>query len=70
MKHYRKCADIPDQLVIDIARMWRAGLRGCVVDELVSLGVPEKMACAKVDKLVRRGVMDYGTSLRCAWPVD
>ena len=65
-----KCADIPDGHVIELARRWHAQPIGslCVVDALIAEGVPEKVAYAKVQRLVRRHLLDFGTTLRCAWP--
>lgn len=63
--------DIPDDYVVELARQWQRGeLKICVVDALVLEGVPEKLAFRKVERLVEKGRLDYGTSPRCAWPVD
>ena len=65
-----KSADIDDQHVIDLAQAWRAGSLGTpgVVAALVSEGIPEKLAYAKVERLVSRGYLEYGVSPSCAWP--
>lgn len=60
--------DIPDIHVIELAGSWSAGFGRCVLDALVDEGVPIKVAMAKIDKLIRRGWLEYGTSPRCAWP--
>jgi hypothetical protein len=65
-----KASDIPDQHVLDLAQHWldsRCNELG-VVDALVAEGAPEKLAFAKVERLCRRGLMEYGTTPRFAWP--
>jgi hypothetical protein len=64
-----KSSDIDDQHVIDLAQKWRDSALGPgVVMALVAEGVPEKLAFAKVERLVSRGFLDYGTSAYHAWP--
>ncbi|MEE6273506.1 hypothetical protein V2J56_09125 [Georgenia sp. MJ206] len=41
-----------------------------VVAALVGEGVPEKVALRKVEHMVDRGLLDYGTTPYLAWPVD
>jgi hypothetical protein len=65
-----KCSDIPDEHVVSLAYACRDDGGPCVLDALVLEGVPEKVAYAKIVKLVKRDVLDYGTSPRCAWPKD
>ena len=67
-----KCADIDDGHVIELARQWQQQPHSHpgVVAALVAEGVPEKVAVAKVERLVRRGLLDYGTTLRYAWPTE
>ena len=67
-----KCADIPDGHVIELARRSHQQPFGNpgVVDALVAEGVPEKVAVAKVERLIRRRLLDYGTTLRYAWPTE
>lgn len=65
-----KCADIADDHVIELARRWHEDHFGQpgVVAALVAEGIPEKLALAKVERLVRRKLLDYGTSPYHAWP--
>lgn len=65
-----KCSDIPDDLVIRLAADWKAEPRHSVgvVEALVQRGFPEKLAYRKVERLVYRGLLEYGTSPRYAWP--
>jgi len=65
-----KCSDIPDDLVIRLAAAWKADPRNSVgvVEALVQRGLPEKVAYRKVERLVYRGLLEYGTSPRYAWP--
>jgi hypothetical protein len=66
-----KCSDIADEHVIDLARRWHEEpMSPCVIDALVLEGVPPKLAYAKVLRLVRRRLLDYGTTPRCAWPTE
>jgi hypothetical protein len=64
-----KCADIPDEHVIELARCWKEdfGQPG-VVAALVAEGIPKKLAVTKVERLVRRHLLDYGVSPYYAWP--
>lgn len=68
-----KASDIPDEHVIELARKWRDSARVNleelgVVDALVAEGVPPKVALRKVEKLARRGLLEYGGSAHYAWP--
>lgn len=68
-----KCSDIADEHVIELARQWHKAkslMHPGVIDALVAEGVPPKVALAKVERLVRRRLLDYGTSPRYAWPTD
>lgn len=63
-----QCKHIPDSEILAACRAFRAG-QGPTPD--VSLGhkYPMKVIIAKMAKLVGRGVLDYGVSLRTAWVV-
>lgn len=64
-----KCADIPDDHVIALARRWHEDFsEPGVVAALVAEGIPYKLALTKVELLVRKGKLDYGTSPHYAWP--
>jgi hypothetical protein len=60
---------IPDHHVLWLAWRWRQDPRcPCALDALVAEGVPAKLAAAKIERLVARGLLDYGVSVRCPWP--
>lgn len=61
-------SDIPDDHVIALARRWQEGDGHGVIASLMAEGVPNKLACAKVEHLADRGLLDYGVSLNYAWP--
>lgn len=63
-----KRSDISDELAIELATEWRISNVG-VVQALVDLGFPEKVALRKVEHLINRGLMDCGVSPYYAWPV-
>jgi hypothetical protein len=67
-----KRSDISDDHVIELARAWHDAPLGSkppgVVAALMAEGVPEKVALAKVEHMVRRRLLDYGVSPYCAWP--
>lgn len=64
-----KRADIADRDVVALAAAWREGGPG-VVTSLVERGVPEKVALRKIEHMVDRDLLDYGTSPYFAWPTD
>jgi hypothetical protein len=65
-----KRSDIPDGHVVDLARQWRADSLGNpgVISALVAEGVPAKLALAKVEHLIQRGLLESGVSPNFAWP--
>lgn len=65
-----KRSDIDDDHVIELALRWYGEpfKRPGVVAALVAEGVPRKLALAKVERLVERGLLDYGVSPNFAWP--
>jgi hypothetical protein len=64
-----KRADIADEHVVELAARWaRDYTQPCVLDALIAEGIPPRLALAKVEHLVARGLLDYGVSPRCAWP--
>jgi hypothetical protein len=67
-----KRADISDLQVVVCAVRWREGSgAGFVTDLLAELtGAPYKVAEAAMERAVRRGLLDYGVSLRTAWPTE
>lgn len=62
-----KASDLPDREVLEVIRRhWDEG--GPWVDEhYASLDVPFKVVLAKLAKLDKRGLLEWGTSLRTAW---
>lgn len=65
-----KRSDIADDHVIALAGRWKARpfAELGVVAALVAEGIPPKLAMAKVEHLVDRGLLDYGVSPNYAWP--
>jgi hypothetical protein len=63
-------SDIPDALVIELARARRAGSGGGVIDALTARGIPCRLALAKVEHMVERGLLNYGVSPNQAWPEE
>lgn len=65
-----KRGDIADAHVLDLARAWIADPfeKPGVVEALVAEGVPEKVAVRKVEHMVDRDLLEYGTSPYHAWP--
>lgn len=65
-----KCSDIDGDHVVELAHQTFApgGTRLGVVAALVAEGWPERLALAKVEKLVSKGRLDYGVSPYYAWP--
>jgi hypothetical protein len=61
-----KCSDIPDDEIIAACNAFHAG-SGKTPDEALAHKYPVKVILAKMDKLVKRGLLDYGVSLRTAW---
>jgi hypothetical protein len=58
---------IPDNEVLAACRWSRAG--GPTPDESLAHKYPAKVILAKMEQMVRRGLLDYGVSLRTAWAV-
>ena len=64
-----KCADIDDALVIRYAADFHDRISTTPVGaRLVEDGVPPKVATAKIERLVSRGLLNYGVSPNTAWP--
>lgn len=67
-----KRSDVVDELVLKLARAWHDDPetnRG-VVRALIAADVPAKLARAKVEHLIDRGLLECGVSADYAWPVD
>lgn len=63
-----KRSDIDDDHVLALARATFVDCGPGVVVGLVAEGIPRKLARAKAQHLVARGLMRYGVSIDCAWP--
>lgn len=62
--------DIPDELVLLLARAWSTERHTGVHDALITLGFPDKLAYRKIERLVSRGLLEYGVSPRYAWVTE
>lgn len=60
---------IPDVEVLRAARAFHAG-DGPMTGTALSARYPEKVVYAKLGRLIRRNLLDYGTSPRSAWLTD
>lgn len=60
-----KASDIDERELLQMIAEHEAGR--LPYDVLVSRGIPEKVVYAKYEKLDRRGLIEYGVSLRTAW---
>lgn len=64
-----KRSDITDEHVLELAGCWQRDFsQPGVIAALMAEGVPEKVALAKVEHMVRRRLLDYGVSPYYAWP--
>lgn len=64
-----KRADISDEEILEACRLFHAGLAP-TPDEALADKYPVKVIMAKMAQLCRKGLIDYGVSLRTAWPVE
>jgi hypothetical protein len=60
--------DIPVEVVLQACRAFHAYETPETPDE--ALPYPPKVTLAKMEKLCRAGLIDYGVSLRTAWLTD
>ena len=64
-----KRSDIADEHVLELARRWHDNpAEPGAADALITEGVPRKLALAKIDHMVRRGLLDFGVSPYYTWP--
>lgn len=63
-----KCSDIDADHVVELAGQYFAQGGLGVVAALVAEGWPEKVALAKVEKLIGMGRLECGVSPYYAWP--
>ncbi len=68
MKSRPQAKDIPDALIIEACAAFHART-GQTPDVALSDRWPAKVIMAKMAKLHSQGKIDYGVSLRTAWPV-
>lgn len=61
-----KTSDIPDAEIIEACRMFHAG-KADTPDVALADKYPPKVILAKMQKLVDKGVLNCGVSLRTAW---
>jgi hypothetical protein len=61
-----KCSDIKGDEIISASNAFHAG-SDKTPDESLAHKYPVKVILAKMNKLVNRGLLDYGVSLRTAW---
>ncbi len=61
-----KISDIPDQEIIDACDAFHAN-KGPTPDESLAHKYPLKLILAKMRKMVDKGQLEYGVSLRTAW---
>lgn len=65
-----RAADIPDIVALQACADSYAGIRGRSVDVLMErTGAPTKVAYAKLDKLERRGLIEYGVMCGLTNPI-
>ena len=63
-----KCADISD---VEVIRAAQAGQEGGIgVFKALASRYPAKVVRAKLLKLDRRGLLDYGVAIEHAWPTE
>lgn len=67
-----QCKDIPDRMVLQAALEWLESDGRPTYDALCEDHPewPAKVIWTKLVRLVDRGLLEYGTSARCAWPTD
>lgn len=64
-----KASDIPEQEILDACAAFHAGT-GRTPDYALADKYPVKVIMAKMEKMVSRGKLEYGVSLRAAWPTE
>lgn len=65
-----KRSDIPDMLVIELARAWTEQRGTGALAAMVEMGIPAKVAVAKIEQMVTRGLIGYGVSVNFVWPEE
>jgi len=64
-----KRSDIPTEEIIAACRAFHAGTAK-PPDESLGHKYPVKVILAKMEQMADNGLIEYGTSLRCAWVVE
>ncbi len=68
MKNGRlQCKDIPDEVILDACRAFHRGQTTQTPDEALCHRWPVQLILAKMQRLHRRRLIEYGVSLRTAW---
>lgn len=74
MKNHPQCKDIPDEVILEACDAFHRELKqhrgadNAQTPEVRLAGVwPAKLILAKMENLHRRGLIEYGASLRTAW---
>lgn len=65
-----KTGDITDAQVVEACRRWNTSTSGMTaLGHLLGLtGAPRKVALRAMERADRRGLIDWGTTISCAWP--
>lgn len=64
-----KRSDITDEQVVEACRLALAPFGPRSLDRLIEMtGAPAQVAYAAMERANDRGLIDYGVSLRTAWP--
>lgn len=64
--------DITDRQAVEAQKRWRENQDGPWAYEILSreTGQPEKVCFKCMERAEERGLLEYGVSLRTAWPTD
>lgn len=62
-----KCSDIPEAEILEACRAFHAG-EAKTPDVELAHKYPVKVIMAKMEKMHRKRLIEYGVSLRTAWP--
>ena len=66
-----KTSDITDKMVVEAAIEFQKDRSDFITDILQKkTGAPIKIVIAAMERADHRGLIDYGVSLRTAWPTD
>jgi hypothetical protein len=65
-----KASDIPDGEILQLIDQHTRFGGAFAYEVLIAAGYPEKVVYAKYEKLSRRGLIDWGVSMRTGWLTD